>query len=131
MNGLTPRQRDCLDVIQRLTLDGVSPTFQQIGDAMGIVSKSSVHRLVHSLAQRGAIRFLPNVWRSIEVVRKGSPVPFEAMTEAINAQFFDGDGDEAAIRAVLVSAWRRVSFDTASNSPATVSKRTAPHRHPP
>lgn len=46
MVALTPRQRECLDVIQRLSLDGVPPSFREIGDALGIVSKSNVHRLV-------------------------------------------------------------------------------------
>ena len=108
MVALTPRQRECLDVIQRLSLDGVPPSFREIGDALGIVSKSNVHRLVHGLAERGAIHFRPGRVRSIAVVRKASrPVPFDAMAAAINDAFFGGDAVDAAIRRVLVAAWKR------------------------
>jgi len=107
MVALTPRQRECLDVIQRLSLDGVPPSFREIGDALG-VSGSGVHRLVHGLAERGAIHFRPDRPRSIEVVRKASrPVPFDAMAAAINDEFFGGGAVDAAIRRVLVAAWKR------------------------
>jgi len=111
MVALTPLQRECLSVIERLTVDHVPPSFSEIADAMGFANRSRVHALVHGLVRRGAIRIQPNVARSIEIVRKGRPIPFEAMADAINERFFDGDADEAAIRRVLMAAWKQARAD--------------------
>jgi SOS-response transcriptional repressor LexA len=68
MIGLTPRERDCLDAIKRLTVDGVPPTFEQLRAELGVGSKSTVHRLVHGLHRRGAIAMRAEAKRSIRVL---------------------------------------------------------------
>lgn len=55
MTGITYRQRETLDAIKRLTVDGVPPTYQALADELGLVSKGSVHRLVGQLTERGFI----------------------------------------------------------------------------
>lgn len=69
--GYTKRQKDALDFIQGfIARYGYSPSFEEIGSALGTKNKSSVHRLVHGLADRGAIIILRNRGRSIRVVEQ-------------------------------------------------------------
>lgn len=64
--GLTKRQNDFLQFITtHISEKGYSPSFQEIADEFGLVSKSGVHRYVHSLVERGHIFIEPNLGRSI------------------------------------------------------------------
>ena len=67
---LTKKQRELLMFInQRLTATGVSPSFDEMKDALFLKSKSGIHRLVSGLEERGFIRRLPHRARALEVVR--------------------------------------------------------------
>ncbi|HVL77747.1 MAG TPA: transcriptional repressor LexA, partial [Sphingomicrobium sp.] len=54
---------------ERLDRGGVSPSFDEMREALDLKSKSGVHRLVSALEERGFIRRLPNRARALEVVR--------------------------------------------------------------
>lgn len=73
MIGLTPKQAQCLAVIERLTVAGMSPTFEQIRVEMGLVTKSAVHRLVGRLVERGHLRRIKHRARALEVVSAAVP----------------------------------------------------------
>jgi repressor LexA len=47
----------------------VSPSFDEMKDALGLKSKSGVHRLITGLEERGFIRRLPHRARALEVMR--------------------------------------------------------------
>ncbi len=65
---LTAKQRELLLFInQRLTATGVSPSFDEMKDALSLKSKSGIHRLVSGLEERGFIRRLPHRARALEV----------------------------------------------------------------
>jgi repressor LexA len=67
---LTKKQRELLLYInQRLTATGVSPSFDEMKDALSLKSKSGIHRLVSGLEERGFIRRLPHRARALEVVK--------------------------------------------------------------
>jgi repressor LexA len=67
---LTVKQRELLLFInQRLTATGVSPSFDEMKDALNLKSKSGIHRLVSGLEERGFIRRLPHRARALEVTR--------------------------------------------------------------
>ena len=67
---LTKRQQELLLLIdRRLREDGVSPSFEEMKDAVGLKSKSGIHRLITALEERGFIRRLPNRARALEVLR--------------------------------------------------------------
>lgn len=69
MMGLTARQVECLDFIRRSTAAGTpSPSFDEIAQGLGLVSKSNVYRLVHALIDRGYLRQLPGRRRSIALI---------------------------------------------------------------
>ena len=67
---LTAKQRELLMFIrQRLGEDGVSPSFDEMREALDLKSKSGVHRLISALEERGFIRRLPNRARALEVLK--------------------------------------------------------------
>src|SRR5688500_16544056 len=67
---LTSKQRELLLFIdQRLKSSGVSPSFDEMREALDLKSKSGVHRLISALEERGFIRRLPNRARALEVLK--------------------------------------------------------------
>ena len=67
---LTKRQYQLLLLIEKkLREDGVSPSFEEMKEAIGLKSKSGIHRLISGLEERGFIRRLPNRARALEVLR--------------------------------------------------------------
>ena len=67
---LTRKQHELVCFIDdRLSETGVSPSFEEMKDALDLKSKSGVHRLISALEERGFIRRLPNRARALEVVK--------------------------------------------------------------
>ena len=67
---LTAKQRELLLFIDgRLKKDGVSPSFDEMREALDLKSKSGVHRLISALEERGFIRRLPNRARALEILK--------------------------------------------------------------
>jgi len=67
---LTQKQKDLLVLIDtRLKQDGVSPSYDEMKDSLGLASKSGIHRLITALEERGFIRRLPNKARALEVLK--------------------------------------------------------------
>ena len=67
---LTAKQHELLLFInERLNQSGVSPSFDEMREALDLKSKSGVHRLISALEERGFIRRLPNRARALEVLK--------------------------------------------------------------
>lgn len=67
---LTAKQHELVRFIQqRLEETGISPSFEEMKDALDLKSKSGVHRLISALEERGFIRRLPNRARALEVLK--------------------------------------------------------------
>ncbi|ALJ35076.1 transcriptional repressor LexA [Azospirillum brasilense] len=67
---LTRKQHELLLFInERLGQGGVSPSFDEMKDALNLKSKSGIHRLITGLEERGFIRRLPHRARALEVLR--------------------------------------------------------------
>ena len=67
---LTSKQHELLCFINdRLGETGVSPSFEEMKDALDLKSKSGVHRLISALEERNFIRRLPNRARALEILR--------------------------------------------------------------
>jgi len=67
---LTQKQHQLLCFIdERLKGTGVSPSFEEMKDALDLKSKSGVHRLVAALEERQFLRRLPNRARALEVLK--------------------------------------------------------------
>ncbi len=67
---LTRKQHELLSFIDRhLKETGVSPSFEEMKDALTLRSKSGIHRLVSALEERGFLRRHHHRARALEVVR--------------------------------------------------------------
>lgn len=76
---LTRKQHELLMFIhERLKETGVSPSFDEMKEALDLASKSGIHRLITALEERGFLRRLPHRARALEVVK----LPEQATTAA-------------------------------------------------
>ncbi len=67
---LTRKQHELLLFIHRhLSQHGISPSFDEMKDALDLKSKSGIHRLITGLQERGFIRRLPHRARAVEILR--------------------------------------------------------------
>lgn len=84
---LTKKQYELLLFIRdRLGNTGVSPSFDEMKDALGLRSKSGIHRLISGLEERGFIRRLAHRARALEVVKLPENAIAHASTPAPAAQ---------------------------------------------
>ena len=82
---LTAKQQQLLRFIQtRLDADGVSPSFEEMKEALDLKSKSGVHRLINALEERGFIRRLPNRARALEIVNLPEAMRLEKAPDVSN-----------------------------------------------
>lgn len=66
---ITKRQKELLDFITAFTKEnGFCPSYDEMRVSLKLVSRSSVHKLINSLEERGKIRRLPNRARAIEII---------------------------------------------------------------
>jgi repressor LexA len=68
--SLTHAQAELLAFIERFQREnnGVSPSFQEMMEGMGLHSKSNIHRLITALVERGRIARRPRRARAIEIL---------------------------------------------------------------
>ena len=68
MRPPTRKQRKLEHVIERLTVDGVPPSYVELAAEMG-VTHGSIRALVVGLCERGRVRRVPGKPRTLELVR--------------------------------------------------------------
>ncbi|MDJ0683417.1 MAG: transcriptional repressor LexA [Alphaproteobacteria bacterium] len=99
---LTRKQYDLLLFIhERLQDSGVSPSFDEMKEALQLRSKSGVHRLITALEERGYLRRLPHRARALEVVK----LPENATPERLptrNKRMMDIRQNEVGTRGSIV-----------------------------
>ncbi len=67
---LTKKQHELLTFIDKRIQDtGISPSFDEMKEALGLKSKSGIHRLITALEERGFLRRLRHRARALEVVK--------------------------------------------------------------
>jgi repressor LexA len=95
---LTKKQHELLLFIhKRLSEDGVSPSFDEMKDALQLASKSGVHRLVSALEERGFIRRLAHRARALEVLKMPDSAAPKSSGNVVEADFRRGRDSEAGI----------------------------------
>ncbi|MFO7856703.1 MAG: transcriptional repressor LexA [Paracoccaceae bacterium] len=96
---LTKKQLDLLRFIHaRVQEYGVSPSFDEMKEALDLRSKSGIHRLITALEERGFIRRLAHRARAIEVLRlpEGSVEETGAETLGFSPRVIEGGRGAAA-----------------------------------
>src|SRR5579871_2702564 len=67
---LTRKQHELLMYIhERIKETGVSPSFDEMKEALDLASKSGIHRLITALEERGFLRRLAHRARALEVLK--------------------------------------------------------------
>jgi repressor LexA len=97
---LTRKQHELLMFIhERIKETGVSPSFDEMKDALDLASKSGIHRLITALEERGFLRRLAHRARALEVVK----LPQQATSSAppqgrqvFKPQLVEGDRQSAS-----------------------------------
>ena len=80
---LTKKQHELLMFIhERLKETGVSPSFDEMKEALDLASKSGIHRLITALEERGFIRRLAHRARALEVTK----LPEQATAGAVRGR---------------------------------------------
>lgn len=106
---LTRKQHELLMFIhERIKETGVSPSFDEMKEALDLASKSGIHRLITALEERGFLRRLAHRARALEVVKMpqqattASPVQGRAtfkptVVEGIRASMAANDTRELSV----------------------------------
>lgn len=93
---LTRKQHELLMFIhERIKETGVSPSFDEMKDALDLASKSGIHRLITSLEERGFLRRLAHRARALEVVKLPQQATASAPAKGrqpFAPQVIEGDG---------------------------------------
>ncbi len=67
---LTKKQKDLLLFIhEKMSEDDIPPSFEEMKNALGLKSKSGIHRLISALVERGYIERLPHRARALQIIR--------------------------------------------------------------
>lgn len=106
---LTRKQHELLMFIHRhIRETGVSPSFDEMKDALDLASKSGIHRLITALEERGFLRRLAHRARALEVVRMpeqaGAPAAAPGARTPFRPQVVQGGGRSLPAAAVEVAA---------------------------
>ena len=79
---LTAKQRDLLNFLKQYQdQHDHAPSFDEMKNAIGLKSKSGIHRLVSALEERGYIRRLANRARAIEIIEEPQSSAKQAMQD--------------------------------------------------
>ena len=86
---LTRKQRELLVFLEeRISQSGITPSFEEMKEKVGLKSKSGIHRLISALEDRGFIKKLPFKARAIEILKLPNikQKPLDEKTEIIDNQ---------------------------------------------
>ena len=94
---LTKKQLELLRYIDgHMKKRGVSPSFDEMKEALGLKSKSGIHRLITGLEERGFIRRLPHRARALEILRRPDALPpLETLQSGFSPNVIEGGYDES------------------------------------
>jgi len=119
---LTRKQHQLLLFInQRLNASGVCPSFDEMKDALGLKSKSGIHRLISGLEERGFIRRLAHRARALEVLRlpegaataePGRPGFAATVIKGDFKSAFPGASSEGAVESLQLPLYGRIAAGT-------------------
>ena len=94
----------CLDYLKAyISKNEISPSFEEMKEAVNLKSKSGIHRLITSLEQRGFIKRLKHRARAMEIIEKIQQSN-NSLTESINIPLIGEIAAGEAIEAIESSS---------------------------
>ena len=89
---LTKKQHQLLLFIRdRMSRDGVAPSFDEMKEALKLRSKSGIHRLIMALEERGFLRRLPHRARALEVLKLPENAPERPVAAGFSPNVITGN----------------------------------------
>lgn len=124
---LTQKQKDLLLLIdKKVKAQGVPPSYDEMKDALGLASKSGIHRLITALEERGFIRRLPNKARALEVLKLPLDSAAKPVLAAASAPIAANDDSEIPFVGKIAAgnpiAALEDSYNTVSVPPSMLGK---------
>jgi repressor LexA len=114
---LTKKQRELLLFINdRIKETGVSPSFDEMKEALDLASKSGIHRLITALEERGFLRRLAHRARALEVLKLPESAVPQGSGRGFRPSVVEGRGGRAtasAVRAGMIPVMGRIAAGTA------------------
>lgn len=90
MLGITPKQKELLEYLKAHKSD-VSPSYEEMAEAMGLASKSGIFRLIEGLKERGYVENIPHQARTIRIRKQHDMERLAVIQECIDE--ISGDKD--------------------------------------
>lgn len=104
---LTRKQHELLLFIHKhIEESGISPSFDEMKEALSLKSKSGIHRLITALEERGFVRRLPHRARALEVLKLPEavvPEPRRLAPKVIEGGFGTGPSRQGSEPSEVVS----------------------------
>ena len=101
---LTRKQNELLLFInKRLNEGGVSPSFDEMKEALRLKSKSGIHRLITGLEERGFLRRLPHRARALQVLKlpEAAAMPAPNVTPLLDSRRGMAEAREAFVPQIV------------------------------
>ena len=96
---LTKKQKELFDYLKDYIANNqISPSFEEMKQAVNLKSKSGIHRLITSLEQRGFIKRLKHKARAMEIIDKSNDI--NTSNEIINIPLIGSIAAGEAIEAI-------------------------------
>ncbi len=113
---LTKKQKELFDYLKEyISHNQISPSFEEMKEAVNLKSKSGIHRLITSLEQRGFIKRLKHRARAMEIIEKEQNINQPYM-ESLNIPLIGTIAAGEAIEAIE-SSNDFISIPTSMTSP--------------
>ena len=113
---LTKKQKELFDYLKDyISNNQISPSFEEMKEAVNLKSKSGIHRLITSLEQRGFIKRLKHRARAMEIIEKDSSFNDNSL-DSINIPLIGAIAAGEAIEAIENSN-DFISIPTSMTSP--------------
>lgn len=113
---LTRKQRELLIFIhERMSSGEIAPSFDEMKDALGLKSKSGVHRLINGLVERGHLERLPHRARALSVCKLPEgyrPEERKSADPATNVTPFRAPPPAASASVLSVPLYGRIAAGT-------------------
>src|ERR1700735_3902808 len=115
---LTRKQKELLLLIrERMDADGVPPSFDEMKEALGLRSKSGIHRLITGLEERGFIKRLPHRARALDITRMPEGIDAKTTSKQGRKTSLPGNMPDRAAIAAAQSVSVPLSGRIAAGSP--------------
>lgn len=94
---LTKKQKDLLVFIhEKMSQDDIPPSFEEMKLALGLKSKSGIHRLISALVERGYIQRLPHRARALEILKLPEGMRIDDKVASLSPSLADHNNDDAS-----------------------------------